>query len=80
MLINRIVAGFFTPIFDKFKIGKTSLMYLAWIAAAYITFSTGLNLFESIITVPIVGQVLTAIAVGGGANILYDVTNNEPTK
>lgn len=76
VLINRIVEGFFTPIFDKLEADKTYLMYVSWLVGAAIIFATGLNLFMEIIINPTVGQVLTAIAVGGGANILYDVTSS----
>ena len=77
LLVNRIVAGFFTPIIERLKIGKFWLMYVSWVSAACIIFATGLNLFEPIITISIVGQVLTAIAVGGGANILHDYSDNK---
>ena len=75
VLINRIVKGFFTPLFDKLNIDHLWLMYQAWILASMIIFLTGLNLFVEIIPNPIVGQVLTAVAVGGGANILHDVSS-----
>ena len=75
VLVNRIVAGFFTPIVEKLKIDKDLLMYMAWGLGAYIIFMTELNLFAAIIPDPLVGKILTSIAVGGGANILHDATD-----
>jgi len=79
VLVNRIIAGFFTPIMDAAKLDKKWLMYIAWVLAGLIIFSTDLNLFAAIIPDPMVGQILSAVAVGGGANILYDRGDNQPT-
>jgi hypothetical protein len=75
LLINRIVAGFFTPILEFMKLERSLLMYISWIMAGLVIFATGLNLFAEIILDPIVGQVLTAVAIGGGSNILHDVVS-----
>jgi len=77
VLINRIIAGLFAPILGKLKLDKIWLMYVSWVFAGYIIFTTGLNLFADMIPDLIVGQILTAIAVGGGANILHDATDQE---
>lgn len=78
VLVNRIVAGLFTPAIEALKIDKVWLMYMSWVAAAFIIFSTGLNLFAAIIDAPLIGQLLTAVSVGGGANILHDVSHVAP--
>ena len=75
VLVNRIVAGFFTPIVEKLKIDRSLLMYMAWGLGAYIIFKTELNLFAAIIPDPLVGKIFTSIVVGGGANIVYDKTD-----
>jgi len=79
LLVNRIVAGFFTPIFDELRLSKKWLMYVAWILAAYIIFVTKLNLFAAIIPDPVVGRLLSAVAIGGGSSILHDASDNQPT-
>ena len=39
----------------------------------------GVNLFADYMPDEIVGKVLTAIVAGGGANIIHDLTDTEPT-
>jgi hypothetical protein len=75
-LVNRIVAGFFAPIIDKLKIDKFYLMYVSWVLGAFIVYTTGFNLFVDLIPNPLIGEIFTAVVVGGGANILHDVTGS----
>ncbi len=77
VLVNRFVEGFITPLFDKFNLDKFWLMYIAWILAGAFIFLTGLNVFEELIPNFVVGQILTAIVGGGGANILHNLTDKE---
>ncbi|MDX9810525.1 MAG: hypothetical protein RBT04_10280, partial [Sphaerochaetaceae bacterium] len=37
---------------------------------------TGLNLFAPFIPNALIGQILTAVVAGGGANMLHDLTDN----
>lgn len=72
-IANRLVAGFITPLFDKFKLDKFYLMYVSWAIGGALVFLTGLNFFQYFIASSIVGQVLSAIVAGGGANLLHDL-------
>ena len=73
VLVERVVEAGFTPIIDALKFPKVILMYIAWALAAAVIFSTGLNLFEQVIVYPFVGELFTAIVVGGGSNLLHDL-------
>lgn len=75
VLANRFVELAITPLFDHYGWNKFPLMYIAWVVTAAIVGLTGVNLFASVIPDPIVGQVLTAIVSGGGANLLHDLVD-----
>jgi hypothetical protein len=76
-LVNRFVAGFVTPLYDKFSWDKFSIIYVAWMLSGVVVFLTGMNLFADMIPNPLIGQILTAAIGGGGANILHDLTDKE---
>ena len=75
VLANRLVEALITPLFDKFGWDKFVLLYIAWAVAGLLVGFTGINLFAEFIAAPIVGQVLTAIVAGGGANLLHDLVD-----
>ena len=70
---ERLVTGLIAPIFEKFHIDKFYLMYAAWIVGGGLVWLTGANLFASFMADPLVGQILTAVVAGGGANLLHDL-------
>ena len=74
IITERATDALITPIFDKFKLDKFYLKYIAWIIAGFLIYLSGANAFTEYFSNPIVGQVATAIIAGGGANILHDVT------
>jgi hypothetical protein len=82
VLVERVVAAFITPVFDKFKWDKFILIYIAWLLGALLVFGANINLLEKLIPTlpPIVGQILSAIVAGGGANLLHDVFDPEVKK
>ncbi len=75
VLANRLVAMLVTPIFEKYSLDKFWLAYPAWILAGVFVWLTGVNLFAPYIPNELIGQILTAIVAGGGANLLYDLTD-----
>lgn len=80
ILANRLVAMFFTPLFEKYELDKFWLMYVAWgLSGVFVAF-TQVNLFESIIPNPVIGMVLTAVVAGGGANLLHDLTDKSKSQ
>ena len=75
VLANRLVAMLVTPIFDKYSLDKFWLAYPAWILAGVFVWFTGVNLFASFIPNALIGQILTSVIAGGGANLLHDLTD-----
>lgn len=76
LVANRLVEGLATPIFDKFKLDKFWLMYIAWAICGGLTAVSGINLFAAIpgVVMPAgVGLVLSALVSGGGANLLNEL-------
>lgn len=72
-ITNRLVEGFIRPVFAKYSWDTFWLMYVAWIVGAGLVFATGINLFPGVFVYPLIGQILTAMVAGGGANLLNDL-------
>ena len=70
---NRLVEGLITPLFEKFKLDKFYLMYVAWAVGSLLVGLSKVNLFVDVLPDPTTGLVLTAIVAGGGANLLHDL-------
>ena len=77
VLANRLVAALATPLFEKYSWDKFWLTFVSWGACGLLVWFSGANLFASYFATPLIGQILTAIVAGGGANILYDVTDQQ---
>ncbi len=75
VLANRLVAALITPLWDKYSLDKFWLMYPSWILSGVFVWFTGLNLFAPFIPNALIGQILTAVVAGGGANMLHDLTD-----
>jgi hypothetical protein len=76
VLANRLVAMLVRPVFEKYQWDEFWLAYPSWILSGILVWFTGVNLFAGVIPSALVGQILTAIVAGGGANLLHDATNN----
>ena len=73
---NRIIEAVVAPVKLKFpKLDLWWLMYMTWMLGGALAYVSGLNLFAAPLPglAPVVGQVLTALVVGGGSNLLHDV-------
>jgi len=77
VLANRLVAALITPLFEKYQWEKFWLMYVSWVLSGVLVWLAGVNLFEAFIPSPLVGQILTAVVAGGGANLLHDLTDKQ---
>ena len=75
ILANRLVSMLVTPIFDKYKLDKFWLMYVAWAFSGILVAFSQVNLFAEFIPSSVIGLVLTAVTAGGGANLLHDLTD-----
>jgi hypothetical protein len=76
LVANRLTEALIVPLYDRMKWNKFSLLYVAWVVSAVLVAFTGVNLFAAYIPSPAIGQILTAIVAGGGANFLADLFND----
>lgn len=51
------------------------LIYVTWALGGTLSYLAGVNLFTEMVPTldPLVGQILTAITVGGGSSLVYDL-------
>jgi hypothetical protein len=75
-VVNRALIDYLaTPIRQKFP--EHDLWYLVYVSLATggaIGWVAGINLFAAIESMPVaLGRVLTALCIGGGANLLHDI-------
>lgn len=71
---NRLTEALIVPIFDRLKMDKFWLTYLAWVVSGAVVALSGVNLFSAnILPDPLAGRTLTIIIAGGGSNFLADI-------
>jgi hypothetical protein len=72
VLTERLTETVFTPIFERANLDKFWLKYIAWIIAGLLIYLSGANAFPEMFTNPVIGQIVTAVAGGGTANLIHD--------
>lgn len=75
---NRLVEGLIVPVFEKYELDKFWLLYISWAIAGGLVAVSGVNLFGDYIPDQVVGQVLSALVAGGGANFIHDLFDAKP--
>lgn len=73
MMNERLVEWFISPLFKRFGIDTSWLMYVALVTGGVISFLAAVNLFPGMFAQELVGVIISAIIVGGGSNLLHDV-------
>ena len=73
VVANRLIEALINPIFDKYKLDKFFLLYVAWAVGGLLVWLSGVNLFAGYIPDALTGRILTAVVAGGGANFLADI-------
>jgi len=73
LVANRLIEALIVPVFDKFSLDKFWLLYVSWCVGGVLVWLSGVNLFAAYLPNPLVGQILTALVAGGGANFLDDL-------
>lgn len=79
---NRIIEAFVKPVKQRYpNLDLWWLIYVSWIGGGALSFLAGVNLFAALLPTlnPTVGLVLTALVVGGGANLISDLFPAVPT-
>jgi hypothetical protein len=76
IITERTVEYFASPIWEHFKLNRAWLMYVAAIAGITLSVLAQVNMFGEYLPGP-VGIALTGILVGGGSNLIHDVTQTQ---
>lgn len=79
---ERIVAAIVAPIKKKWPdVDYWWLIYPSWILGSLLAYLAGINLLLTLVPKldPLYGQILTAVIVGGGANLIHDIFDKSPT-
>lgn len=78
---NRIIEAVVVPLKKQYpQLDLWWLVYVAWVVGGLLSFRVGLNLFVDVLPTlpPLDGQLLTALVVGGGANLIADLFPTAP--
>jgi hypothetical protein len=76
VVANRLIEALVVPVFDKYSLDKFWVIYVSWVVGAVLVWLSGVNLFAGYLPDLLVGQILTAIVAGGGANFIHDLFDN----
>lgn len=76
LLVNRIVEGIAQPIRKQWpKLSLWWLIYVAWLVGGVLAFLANINLVPELFPDPLVGRVVSAVIIGGGANLIKSIFN-----
>lgn len=76
LLVNRIVEGIAQPIRKQWpKLSLWWLIYVAWVVGGLLAFAAGINLLPDLFPDETVGRVVSAVIIGGGANLIKSIFN-----
>lgn len=73
----KFIEAIIVPLWDKLKIDHLYLLYFGLIAGGTLGWFTPLNVFP-IFEPPVVGKILTCLAIGLGPSFVYDVWLDKP--
>ena len=82
-VVNRAIVDYLTaPVRQRFPDADLwFLVYVSFVIGGVIGWLSGVNLFSEIPTMPLVlGRILTAASIGGGANLLHDLAKRRSEK
>ena len=74
-LVNRAIISYLaSPVRKKYPdLDLWWLVYVSFVTGAFLSAVNGLNFFSEYLDHQMVGLILTALAVGGGSNVLQDM-------
>lgn len=74
VLSERLTEAIATPVKKRFpNLDTWWMVYVSWIVGGALVFMAGVNLFDGVFQNPLVGQTLSAVIAGGGANLIHDL-------
>jgi hypothetical protein len=82
LVTERVVAAILAPIKVKWpNVDYWFVLYPSWLLGGLLAYAAGINLLLTLVPNldPIFGRILTAIIVGGGANLIHDIFDKPAT-
>jgi hypothetical protein len=73
VVANRLIEALVVPVFGKYNLDTFWLLYVSWLVSGVLVWLSGVNLFVGYLPNLAIGQVLTAVVCGGGANFINDL-------
>lgn len=74
LLVNRIIEGVARPVRKQWpSVNLWWLIYVAWLVGGLLAFLADINLVPELFPDPLVGRVVSAVIIGGGANLIKSI-------
>ena len=73
LVLEKIFEATFGPLWTRFSIDPFYKLYAALGLGTLIAWATGLNAFPVFSVYPLVGRILTCLAIGAGTSFIYDL-------
>ena len=71
---NRVLEAVVNPLKQKYpELDMWWLIYVAWVVGGFVGWLSGVNLLVDYIPSELAGRIMTAIVIGGGANLINDL-------
>ena len=78
IILEKLFEAIFGPLWKKLGWDPFFKLYAAMIVGAGLGFATGLNALPVFALSPMVGRVLTALFIGCGSSVVYDLLDKVP--
>lgn len=75
IILERVFEMLFTPLWTRLAWDGFYKLYASIILGALIGWATGLNAFPVFPVYPLVGRILTCLAIGAGPSFIHDLIN-----
>ena len=74
VVTERLTEAIVAPVKKRFPaLDFWWMVYVSWVVGGALVFLAGVNLFEGVFENVLIGQILSAVVGGGGANLLHDL-------
>lgn len=74
-VVMKLIEAIITPLWLRLGWDRFYLIYVSLLIGGGLAWYTGLNALPVFVVEPVVGRVLTCLAVGLGPSFLYDLTD-----
>jgi hypothetical protein len=73
LVLEKLFEAVFGPLWEKLGWDPFFKLYAALVLGSVIAWATGLNAFPVFSVYPLVGRILTCLAIGAGTSFIYDL-------